>query len=651
MLIWFCLLCAGELLPAQTAETDRLLAAFRASRQPVEQRAILLELFRHAHSINRDTMDAYAPLVQQLCDSSSDPQVRALGALAWGDWYYRWGISDSALYFIRPALRQMNPERPEWRETWFRLKRAEVTYLGSHARYEEATEASFELLRVAEQYANPLFVALTQNTLASIAIARRKPEEGMEWVRRALATTETNNRNSEARAAALVNLAMLEVRQGHFSEAKKSADRGRILADQLGNLNIVAAAYRVIANACKGMGKYPEAEEALQLMISVRKRTGSPLIVMDEIMEMADLRARTGRLDEAIRLLRQNLDSPLPGAENIINTDPKLRFRVLQQLSGYYRQAGRSAEYQQTLEELLGAQDSFYRANSAAAMAELETRYDVQKKENTILQQKYDLQRKNFMVYGGLLLGILLAIAGWWRIRELRKRQRQELAQALESEKRAAEQAVREAGERERQRIAADLHDNLGVQASAILHNTERLQEGEGDTQRIAENLHDTAREMLRNLRETVWAMKSGQIPAQAIWLRMINFAQQMRGHYPAISIYTRGEAPAGWVLQPATALHLVMIIQEAVQNAVKHAAPREVWLDSVPGSEWEVCISDDGRGFDPRSLPAGDHHGLRHMQQRASEAGLGWALDSAAGKGTRITITVHWDAKPALDT
>jgi len=162
------------------------------------------------------------------------------------------------------------------------------------------------------------------------------------------------------------------------------------------------------------------------------------------------------------------------------------------------------------------------------------------------------------------------------------------------------EAAVVTAEDNQRKRIAADLHDNLGVQANAILYGTELLIQENEEKGVLVNNLHDTAKDMLVSLRETLWAMKTADVTAAEVWLRIINFSKQMQRYYQAISITTSGTVPDDFYMNSAKALNAVLIVQEAVNNAARHAMAAIILIKSEPGAgAWQIEIMDDGKGFD----------------------------------------------------
>jgi signal transduction histidine kinase len=82
-------------------------------------------------------------------------------------------------------------------------------------------------------------------------------------------------------------------------------------------------------------------------------------------------------------------------------------------------------------------------------------------------------------------------------------------------------------------------------------------------------------------------------------------------------------------------------VAQEALNNIAKHSGARQVdaHLECQPG-QLNLCIKDDGLGFEPDSLPPG-HMGIAIMRERASSIGAELKIESQAGQGT--TIELDW--------
>jgi two-component system, NarL family, sensor kinase len=272
--------------------------------------------------------------------------------------------------------------------------------------------------------------------------------------------------------------------------------------------------------------------------------------------------------------------------------------------------------------------------------------YDIVKKEATIKTLENDKLKekvaKNNLIRNGLIF-TLVSIA-FFLLYFFRNNKKLQLKnEELKNKNEDIEKALFKGQHIERKRVAADLHDSLGVQANSILHNATLLKtESEGKENRI-EFLHETAKEMMLNLRETLWAMKSDDIMAMDVWLRVISFCQQMGRHYKHISISTNGEPPAEKMLTSPDALNVVMIIQEAINNSIKYSATPNIIVKSiVKVAIWQIQIEDKGKGFDlEKATIKQDSYGLHNMKERAHNSNFTYNIFTKLDKGTIIEIGI----------
>ena len=285
-----------------------------------------------------------------------------------------------------------------------------------------------------------------------------------------------------------------------------------------------------------------------------------------------------------------------------------------------------------------------YKNNSAQSLAEMQTKYDVQKKETLIAQQKLGLFQRKLLLYGGAILAILIVGYSFYRFKKYEQKQKIKVAAMFREEKIQNDLAVKDAEEKERKRIAAELHDNLGVQANAILHNSNLLSENNTNNKPVITDLQETAKEMLLNLRETLWAMKSADFTATDLWLRIINFMKQMGRHYSNLNFKVEGEAPNNYTISSAKALHIVLLLQEAINNAVKHANAGIITTKSdVTKEGWNITVTDNGIGLDLNLINTkhADSYGLQNMQERAIASAITLSINSTPEKGTQVKITI----------
>lgn len=633
----------------QTSVIDSLRKKLHRATTDEQKLQAYLLLFEEYQSLNRDSMDVYGPEIKELADNSTNPRYKSLATLAYANWYLRWGWVDSALYFIEPEIKNNPVSNPSRRDIYFKLMRAKAMSYGSKSRFEEALEVLYKILPEAERYNDTLNIGLACNTIGSIAIARHEYNEALRWINKALELSSNQLRFLQVSAPAYLNKGNAYNQLGKRDSAIYFLNKALPLCRRLENLNYLATGLRIRANIYTSEGNYDEAETALLEMIQVRAMTSPASQVVEDNLELAEFYANSGKIEKAIEVCLQNLQqgdliNSNASASVSLNNDPKLRLEILQLLAGYYKKAGRSQEYQSTLEALLVTKDSFYAANSAGAIADLQTKYEVQKKENTILQQRYGLQRKNFLFYGSLILLAVLLLLGIVLFLNYRKKQREKVTRLMEEEKRQAEMAIKEAGEKERVRIASDLHDNLGAYAASMSSNLSYINTAPFDeaTQNAFRELSNNSGAIISQLNDTIWVLKKESLNLTAISDRIKIFINRISKSYPSVNTDVKEEIQEDCKLSSSQAFHLYRILQEAINNALKHSKGKNVTVRFESNHHGcRISVEDDGMGMNEAGHDSRSSYGVAGIRERAKEAGWEVNWEKRNEGGTILAVTI----------
>jgi signal transduction histidine kinase/ligand-binding sensor domain-containing protein len=205
--------------------------------------------------------------------------------------------------------------------------------------------------------------------------------------------------------------------------------------------------------------------------------------------------------------------------------------------------------------------------------------------------------------------------------------------------------------ERERARIAKDIHDDLGTNLTEITLLSELAlsadapaQEVQTDVRRIAEK----ARALTHSLDEIVWAVNPRNDTLDSfVTYACIHAEDYLRTAGIRCRLKTPEIIPAR-LLETNVRHNLYLVVKEALNNVVKHAAAGEAVISFVvEQNAFEVIIKDDGRGFDMNGTgtAAGKRlgNGITNMRQRMHDTGGAFDLRSASGQGTTVSIKVRF--------
>jgi signal transduction histidine kinase len=198
----------------------------------------------------------------------------------------------------------------------------------------------------------------------------------------------------------------------------------------------------------------------------------------------------------------------------------------------------------------------------------------------------------------------------------------------------------------ERHRLARDLHDAVTqtlFSASLIAEILPRVWERHPDeARRHLGELHELIRGALAEMRTLLLELRPSALTEAKFGalLRQLTEAMTGRTRIP-VSLAVEGNHS----LPPDVQIALYRITQEALNNISKHAEANQVVVNLRCQPEWvELGISDDGRGFDPSSVPP-DHLGLGIMHERARKVGATLTIESQPGQGTQVLVT--WQNTP----
>ena len=195
--------------------------------------------------------------------------------------------------------------------------------------------------------------------------------------------------------------------------------------------------------------------------------------------------------------------------------------------------------------------------------------------------------------------------------------------------------------EEERVRLARDLHDRLGQWLTYISFELERITAGGTARVEDLDRLYQDVQAALDELRETLYQLRSGVTESESF----AEVARQVVNRFGE-----RSDVDARLtVVHPGNRLpvpvenELLRILQEALSNVAKHADADVVEVEwMVDGSDFELCIRDDGRGFDTARGVRDSVFGLVGMRERADVIGAQLTLESRPGAGTTLRIVTE---------
>jgi signal transduction histidine kinase/ligand-binding sensor domain-containing protein len=360
------------------------------------------------------------------------------------------------------------------------------------------------------------------------------------------------------------------------------------------------------------------------------KPHGEPPVVMIESILVNGHEQKTNRLDSA---WQQSIVIP-PGGEELEIHYTALNFSAPDLVRFKYWLEGHETTWTEPTEERVARYPKLPPGNYTFHVQACNQDNVWSSPDATLLAvtvQPQIWQTVEFRVVVALfLLGLVAAIVRYISTQKLH-RQLQSLQQ-------------REALERERARIARDLHDQLGANLTQVALLAELAEADKNEPAEVeshAQQISATARETTRSLDEIVWAAN----PANDTIDGLINYAGKYAQEYITLAgLRCRAELPTqlpAFPIAPEVRYNAFLAFKEAVHNVVKHAQATEAKIRlRLERDNFILEVEDNGRGLGNQPAPQ-NRNGLRNMKKRMEDIHGEFSISAGSNGGTLVRLTV----------
>ncbi|HXF11417.1 MAG TPA: triple tyrosine motif-containing protein, partial [Desulfuromonadaceae bacterium] len=196
--------------------------------------------------------------------------------------------------------------------------------------------------------------------------------------------------------------------------------------------------------------------------------------------------------------------------------------------------------------------------------------------------------------------------------------------------------------DKERARIARDIHDDLGgslTQIKLLFELALRQRAEPGKIDLLGQEGLATTRRTIKSLDEIVWAVNPQNDTLPHLIEYIGQFAIEFLSHAGIRCRVDLPHNPVNWNVTPETRHNLFLVVKEALNNVIVHAEATEVWLRVAATDQLlTINIEDNGHGF----APGANNHfadGLSNINQRMSEIGGQASINGHSGTGTVVSL------------
>jgi len=621
-------------LRAQNGNIDSLKTVLRTA-QGKEKAKVLLELCWQLRFSNADSARTYGLNALDLARQLKEPDLEGAALNYIGITHEAQGNYSEALSYELKAL-DMSRKSGDEAKTARLLNDIGIVH-DEKGDWQKALEYYYEARRIFEQRKDTANTAMVLSNIGIVLKAQKEYQQVIGYYREASQLYQ-HLHHKFGMAACDANLGSVYMMLGRYDSALFYSLRANEAFEQQ---HVQQFLGMTLCNTGMTYDKLGQEGAAMDYLLRAQKLFESydnKKELASVLIYLGGVHRKTGHLDEGLQKVQRGLAIATKiGAKEQVQ-DAHREMADLYAAGGDYQRAFREHQRYAIVK------DSLFQQEKARQVAELQTLYETEKKENAIQLLTQENQLKDFRNTRNELIIVLMAVLllglvglGWlWRTRT-RLKQEAEIASTKNELKTAQLKAVITSQEEERRRFAADLHDGMGQMISALRLNLShdpvqqsKVEEAVG----ILNEMNVEIRKIAFNLMPQV-LMNSGLTEALTEFANRINRTGKVQITVQAFDL--------DGSMSAEQKIALYRIGQEWVNNVIKYSGATKISIQLVQHEEeLVVTVEDNGKGFEASALYKSDGNGWKNINSRLGLIRGTIEIDSAPGRaGTTVVITV----------
>jgi two-component system sensor histidine kinase UhpB len=589
----------------------------------------------------------------RLSEKLSATSLVAESYLELGQLYHADGDSDSALIFHRRVI-AISPEKSAYAVEAYQEIATNLLWL---SKYDSARLSLDKALAIAVELNDADLQAGIHNDLGNLALQISDRHEALKQYLRSAKLQDSLLHDPIGLARAMLNIGTIQFQLNNDDKAIQYTTEALAIAEKNNFTKGVAYAHQSMGRILRRQKKLDEALAELKKAVEIYKRMGekrsaaeTELSIGNIYFDKSDFKQAEvhyfSALKEVKSISNQTLTSCVHAAlgynfqaqklydkaakhadtSRVVAKSTNDQYVVLDAYNLLMAIHQEQNHYKEALEYSLlygSLNDSLQKAENKAAVAELEIKYQDEKKAAEIELLKADKNRQQTIQIATIIILFLVIVVALVLVNRYR---------IVHRTKRMLEI------ERVRNTIARDLHDDIGSTLSSInILSKVALVEKNGNAENYLQRIGDQSSRMMEDISDIVWSINPHNDSMSQAVTRMREFSAEVL-ESKNISLNFSEKLNDDIKLDADKRKNLFLIFKESVNNAAKYskASRVDISLEKVDHT-LVMKVKDDGQGFDETTIKAGN--GLRNLRERAREIEGTIKLTSQAGKGTEIEL------------
>jgi len=508
--------------------------------------------------------------------------------------------------------------------------------------YAQAAEYYLQSKKHAEKINHRSTLRRINNNLASVFLDLKDYEKGGQYAKEALEIAK-ELKSDFAVASSEFNLASAYMQLKQPEKALELYEDIERIGHKINDYTLLLDAMLGKGDAYAAMNNIPRAKLHFEETIAFSKEKQAPEYEMYAYMGLADQLLKV-KDRAAGNYIQQGIAIAQKQGSALELKELYLKASLFSESQGNLREA---LHYRKEFEML---NDSVAGDKSKTAVANLEAKYRFEKKEAQIQLQEAKLKEKstwNYILTGGAAAMLLILLLSYRNYKH-RRRLQQARIDELETEKQlAATEAILKGEEQERTRLAKDLHDGLGGMLSGIKYSFQNMKENlilTPENAQAFERSIDMLDSSIREMRRVAHNMMPEILVRYGLDVALKEFCDEV-DRSGAVKTRYQSIGMENVAVEQSAAVGMYRIVQELVNNALKHADARQLVVQVHASAEERlltITVEDDGKGFDIALVKQRMGMGWSNIQNRVDFLKGRWDLQTAPGEGTSVLIEIN---------
>ena len=540
--------------------------------------------------------------------------------------------------------------------------------------YNEAVNYYYLSLKLFDKNNKPLRRTAVLMNLGNIYLYHSEYDKALLEYDKALnILNEHRGQRIGTRASLLTNMGICFKANGQLDTALAYYEKALKIRERIGPSRSVSGLYDNIGNLLKSKGEFKNALAYYDKALTIRKKGAGARDLASSYGNIGLLYVKTNENKRAITYLNKALEisHDMQFVEITINCKQGLS-EAYKKLGNYKYALGYYVEYQEMndsihsveLEEKLNNYKQKYESEKKDRLIERleedKKLADALDKKQKVINEKQRLMMNGLGGIAILLLFILFILQRYFKMKRESDRKLFEKTEQLNQQKTlelmkelemSSFKSFIEGQEKERTRIAGDLHDRLGSLLSTVRLHFDSLDEALAGNPE-AKQSHEFALKLLDNSVQEVRAVSRNLSKGVLTQFGLIIAVENMRDAINAAGKIKMEVLSSGVTsrLNPDVEINLFRVIQELITNVIRHAQTNEVFVQfNGAGNHFGVIVEDHGIGFDKNNIKS-NGIGMSNLKTRIQSIGGSFDIDSIIGQGTTIIIDVPYNSELEKD-